>query len=124
MSPNFLWDACGAALLLAVLSFVAQWRGQVRYRRELEEIRKTFERQQAESAEAASELRREFAALERSALAPPEPPGAGSLNRSTRARALQMLRTGISPETAAASLGLAKREMRLLERVAQTFCAR
>jgi type II secretory pathway component PulM len=124
MSPNSLLDACGAALLLAVLSFVAQWRGRIRHCRDLEEIRATFERQKAESAAAASDLRREFAALEKSALAPPEPPGTGSLNRSTRARALQMLRTGISSETAAASLGVAKREMRLLERVSQTFYLR
>jgi hypothetical protein len=121
MSPGFLLDACGVAVLLALLSFVAQWRGRVRHRRELQDIRAAFERQRTESADVASELRGQFQALEKCALAPP---GAGSLNRSARARALQMLRSGISPETAAASLGVAKREMRLLERVSQTFYVR
>jgi hypothetical protein len=124
MSPELLLNACGGALLLATLSFVAQWRGRVRHRRDLDELRATFERQHSESAETASALRGKFDALEKAALTPPEPPAAGSLNRSARAQALQMLRTGISSDTAAASLGVAKREMRLLERVSRTFYVR
>src|SRR4051794_14130524 len=41
----------------------------------------------------------------------------GRLSRSSRARALQLLRSGVSPETAAESMGMATREMQLLARV-------
>jgi len=46
----------------------------------------------------------------------------GRLNRSTRAQALKMLRSGVSPETAANSLGMATRELRLLARVSELLC--
>jgi hypothetical protein len=71
-----------------------------------------------------AELKQGFDALEQFVLSPAEPPRAGSLNRSARSQALQLLRSGMSPETAAATLGMGRREMRLLDRVAQTFSPR
>ena len=41
----------------------------------------------------------------------------GRLGMPARARALRMLRSGMSAETAAAELGLARNEVRLLEKV-------
>jgi hypothetical protein len=47
----------------------------------------------------------------------------GRLNLSSRAQAMQLLRAGISPETAAITLGMASRELRLLARVSRILSA-
>jgi hypothetical protein len=48
----------------------------------------------------------------------------GRLNQSARAQALQMLRAGISPDTAANTLGTATRDIRLLAKVSRLLAFR
>ena len=48
----------------------------------------------------------------------------GRLNLSVRAQALQLLRAGMSPDTAAATLGVPSRDIRLLEKVSRILVAR
>ncbi len=45
----------------------------------------------------------------------------GGLTRSTRAQAMQMLRSGMSPENIATRLGIGRREMRLIAHVSRTL---
>jgi hypothetical protein len=117
--------AAAASLLLvllpAVLLVAARRRSRTQTRGELECLRASFEREKITSAEALSELKKGLGALENQVRSAPEAPQPGGLNRSARAEALRLLRSGMSPETAAASLGMGKREMRLLERVSRTF---
>jgi hypothetical protein len=113
-----------AALFLVSLSMLLQWRGRSRSLRELAALRAEMESQKAASTQMLTDLRRGFEGLEETVRTPPEPPRAGGLNRSERAQALQLLRSGMSPESAAAALGMGRREMRLLERVSQTIYLR
>jgi hypothetical protein len=46
----------------------------------------------------------------------------GRLNHSSRAHALQLLRSGVSPDNAATSLDMPRREMRLLAKVSRLLC--
>jgi hypothetical protein len=48
-----------------------------------------------------------------------EEAGLGGLNRTKRSQAMQLLRSGMSPETAASTLGITTREMRLISRVSR-----
>jgi len=57
--------------------------------------------------------------LEASLPARDEPRPQESLNLSTRARALQLLRAGMSPDTAAVNLGMPTRDVRLLATVSR-----
>ncbi len=113
-----------AAMFLVWLSFAAQWRSRARQRTELAKLQVELDSQKAASSASFSELNRDVLALREEVRTPPEPPRAGGLNRSARAQALQLLRSGVSPESAATSLGMGKREMRLLEQVSQTLYAR
>jgi hypothetical protein len=45
--------------------------------------------------------------------------GWGGLTRTRRSQAMQLLRSGMSPESAASSLGIAMREMRLISKVSR-----
>jgi hypothetical protein len=47
--------------------------------------------------------------------------GKTGLNRSARAQAMRLLRCGTTPESAAATLGMGSREMRLIARVCGTL---
>jgi hypothetical protein len=116
-----LAGAAGLSFLF-VPSAAVQWRRRRRNRRELADLREAIERQQMASLEMFSEVHRSVAMLEEGLRGVRETPKAGVLNRSARAQALQLLRSGLSAETAGPSLGIGKREMRLLERVSQTLC--
>jgi hypothetical protein len=47
----------------------------------------------------------------------------GRMNRTSRAQAMRLLRSGVSPDTAAATLGVARREIKLLATVSQLLAA-
>jgi hypothetical protein len=111
-------------LVATLFSLIWQWRDRKVRRREVEALRKSFEKEQMVCLEMFSSVHRTIATLEEGVVSLRQAPRAGGLNRSTRAQAMQMLRSGHSAEAAASSLGIGKREMRLLERVSQTLCAR
>jgi hypothetical protein len=110
-----------AGFVLALVLLAAQWRYRAQSRRDFEGLQRSFALEQKLCADTFLDLKRHLAAREQ---LPRETPKPGALSRSTRAEALRLLRSGLSHETAASSLGIGKREMRLLERVAHTLCAR
>ena len=119
--------AVAVGLLVTLLSLILQWRDRTARRREVEKVealRKSFEKEQMVCLEMFSDVHRTIATLEEGIGALRQAPKAGGLNRSVRAQAMQMLRSGQSADAAASSLGICRREMRLLERVSQTLCAR
>ena len=101
----------------AAFSLVA-WR---RFRSELAadtmRLREETARCEADCAARITEFRLQFDALAVSMRNTEELLREGRLNRSSRAQAMHLLRTGVSPDTAAARLGMAKREMNLLSKV-------
>ncbi|MGD1070105.1 MAG: hypothetical protein ABSB15_08180 [Bryobacteraceae bacterium] len=68
-------------------------------------------------------LRRDFAALELNMQNRNEILREGRLNRTGRAQAMRLLRSGVSPDTAAATLGVARREIKLLATVSRLLAA-
>jgi hypothetical protein len=47
----------------------------------------------------------------------------GRMNGTSRAQAMRLLRSGVTPDTAAATLGVARREIKLLATVSQLLAA-
>lgn len=76
--------------------------------------------QQAEYSEQIARLGRNVAALEQSAQNVDEV-RTGELSRSVRSQAMQLLRSGMSPESAASALRIGRREMRLIASVSSTL---
>ena len=115
--------AAGAAgLIPALAALFMQERQRKRNRRDLEALRGSMERQQMACLEMFSEVNRSVTTLEEGLKGLRESPKAGGLHRSVRMQAMQLLRSGQPADAAASSLGLGRREMRLLERVSQTLC--
>jgi hypothetical protein len=75
---------------------------------------------QVEYSEQIAQLGRNVAALEQSAQNVDEV-RTGGLSRSARSQAMQLLRSGMSPESAASALRIGKREMRLIATVSSTL---
>jgi hypothetical protein len=100
-----------------MISMITQWRQCGRFRRDATSAHEALKLGRSECAEQFAELRKTQQTLEESLHSTRDVLRDGRLNRSTRAAALQLLRTGMSPDTAASSLGLAKREMHMLARV-------
>jgi hypothetical protein len=119
---TYLAGAGVAGLMSALLALYQQRRQRNRSRRDLEALRGSMERQQMACLEMFSEVNRSLTTLEDGVKSLRETPKSGSLNRSIRTQALQLLRSGQSSDAAASSLGLGRRETRLLERVSQTLC--
>jgi len=115
----------GAAGLVPVL--LVLWlhrRHRNRLRRDLEALRGSMERQQMVCLEMFSEVNRTLTTLEEGMNGLRQNPKSGTLNRSTRAQAMKLLRSGVSADAAASSLGVGRREIRLLENVSQILCGR
>jgi hypothetical protein len=117
MTPDLALIAGAAASGAAAISMLTQWRHCRRFRRETASTRETLELWRNECSEQFEELRKADQTLEASLRSTCDVLRNGRLNRSTRTAALQLLRTGMSPDSAASSLGLAKREMQMIARV-------
>jgi hypothetical protein len=76
--------------------------------------------QQVEYSRRIAELGSNVAALEQSAQNVDEV-RTGELSRSVRSQAMQLLRSGMSPASAASALRIGKREMRLIATVSSTL---
>lgn len=114
--------ACFVSALCMPGLFLGFWAAGCHRRRTALEI--TALRQEIETS--AMDCRRDverishgFEQLESGMCSSEELLSSGRLNRSARARALQLLRAGISPDNAASTVGLAKSEMRLLAHVSR-----
>lgn len=119
IDPALIAGVCGTAAGAACLLVLrgqgarAQWQ-----REELKaELESQLRQQGQEFSEQVARLGRSVEILELSAKSVEEA-GRG-LTRSRRSQAMQMLRSGMSPESAAASLGMGRREMRLIARVSR-----
>jgi hypothetical protein len=92
-------------------------------------LREALETHRAEYAGQLASLTRKLELLEAGSVGesgkrPHEALHDGRLNHSARAQALQLLRAGISPDTAANTLGTATRDIRLLAKVSRLLAMR
>ncbi|MES1258901.1 MAG: hypothetical protein ABUS51_10740 [Acidobacteriota bacterium] len=106
---------------------IALWVMACGYRRhserEFSRLRQIIDSDRTSCAEDFAGLSRRFEALERGRQSTDELLHGGRLSQSQRAQALQLLRTGVAPDTAAVTLGVATREMRLLAKVSRLLTA-
>ncbi len=104
-------------ILLAAFCLLLLRRRRMADDRRHSELLSLIEWQRAENAQQIAQLTRSVEVLERTQRSAEE--AAGGLTRSCRSQAMQLLRSGMSPETAASSVGLATREMRLMAKVSR-----
>jgi hypothetical protein len=93
-------------------------RQGTRLRHAREELEILLRQSQTEYRDGLNEVRRSIGFLERSGTQL-EDALRGGLTRSLRAKAMQLLRAGNTPDRAAAELGLGRSEMRLLANVSR-----
>ncbi len=104
----------------AIVGFIALRTQRVVGARKHSELLSMLDGQRKESAQQIAEIARGVEDLERSQRSIEEAGGSG-IPRSRRSQALQLLRSGMSPESAASSLGLGTREMRLIANVSRVL---
>jgi hypothetical protein len=112
-----------AGCLAALFSLLALRRYHAIASCESARLRCEFERLEALCRGQTDSLRRDFTALELSMQNTDEILREGRLYGTSRAQAMRLLRSGMSPDTAAATLGMAQREVKLLAAVAQLLTA-
>jgi hypothetical protein len=119
-----------AGCLAALFSLLAVRRCHLRASRDTGRLSLELERgqaflagQQALFSEELAGLRHALSTLELSMQNTDEILRDGRMNRTSRAQAMRLLRSGVSPDTAAATLGVARREIKLLATVSQLLAA-
>jgi hypothetical protein len=127
--PMVITDVVAAVgLIVGVVSLLVSWRqGWLRARGKQEmvdsqeclqkNLREEMERGRRHCEGQIVNVRETLAAAEMNAQVNLELLRDGRLGMPARARALRMLRSGMSAETAAAELGLARNEVQLLQKV-------
>lgn len=123
MNPNaaaFVWLAPAIAAAAAIVCFVALRGQRIAMARRHAELLATLDGRREECAEQIARLTRGVEDLERSRRSVEEA-GWSGLPRSRRSQAVQLLRSGMSPESAASSLGLGLRETRLIAKVSRVL---
>jgi hypothetical protein len=117
MTPDLALIAGTSACGGVAISMITQWRQRRKSGREATSVREALELRRTECSEQFEELKKAHQTLEESLHSTRDVLRDGRLNRSTRSAAVQLLRTGMSPDTAASTLGLARREMQMLAKV-------
>ncbi len=119
-----------AGCLAALFSLLAVRRCHLRASRDSSRLSHEFESAQALLAgrqtlfsEEIAGLRHALSTLEIGMQNTDEILRDGRMNRTSRAQAMRLLRSGVSPDTAAATLGVARREIKLLATVSQLLAA-
>jgi hypothetical protein len=131
---GFASMASGSALVVCIVAAfclpgfcIALWVLVSGYRRrsddEFSRLWRIIDSNRVSCVEDLAGFSRSLEAIGRSMQSSDELLGDGRLSQSSRARALQLLRTGIAPDTAAVTLGIATREMRLLAKVSRLLTA-
>jgi hypothetical protein len=110
--------AAGAGLLAGILSMFLSWRHRSAQRVGSERLRMEMERRHEECLRQLGRVTEEFATSERAAHSSMELLSGGRLAIPARTRALRMLRSGKAADTTAIELGLGRREVELLAKVA------
>ncbi len=112
-----------AGCFAALFSLLALRRYHSIAARESVRLSGELERRQADCMEQIGGLRNDLITLESSLQNTEEILRDGRLNRTTRAQAMKLLRSGISPDIAASTLGMAVREMKLMATVSRLLSA-
>jgi hypothetical protein len=107
-----------AATLIAILCLASLRQQRATARRQRAEVLSMINRQREETAQQISEVSRAVEALNESRQSIEAACGDG-FPLSRRRDAIRLLRSGVSPETAASSLGIATREMLLIAKVSR-----
>lgn len=118
--------ATGAAagLMAGMLSVWLHRRARSAWRLEAEELRAEMLRIRGECLAEAGRVGNEFEAWKRETQMAADAVCDGRLSASVRSRAMRMLRAGVTPAAAAAELGLARSEVRLLQEVTAALTGR
>jgi hypothetical protein len=119
--------ACGLLALAFIVSVAVYFlRGSLVVRSgrvvpdpELQKIKEALEAHEARYASEMASLSRQLDLLESAMKYPEQILRDGRLNVPARTQASQLLRAGLSPETAALNLGMATRDLRLLAKVSR-----
>jgi hypothetical protein len=119
--PGFIAGA--SAMLGSVFCLLALRKRGAAFERTQAELRAMLRAHKAECSERIEQLGCGVAILELTAQNIDEAGKAG-LTRSVRSQAMQLLRCGTSPDSAASTLGIGRREMRLLARVSRILSPR
>ncbi len=120
-----LWDVVGSAgFVLGFAGLVVSWLQARGRNRDLVCLRAEMDRERVECLTRLDSLALDLKTAEASAQSSLELLRDGRLSLPARARALQMLRSGVSAETAAGELGMARSEVRLLQKVAAVLAMR
>jgi hypothetical protein len=117
LDPGILTGVLGC--LVSAASFVLVRRYHAGSARDTTLMREEWGAQRIGHTTEIESLKRHIQSLETSLKNSDEILREGRLNHSSRAHALQLLRSGISPDSAAASLDMPRREMRLLAKVSR-----
>jgi hypothetical protein len=113
-----------AGLLVGIFSVCMNWRQKRSLRNEAACLRDEAKRHHGECLKQISDVGENLASLERNAQSNAELLRDGRLGMPARARALGLLRSGMSADSAAAELGIARNDVRLLEKVALLLAPR
>lgn len=121
IDPGIIAGASGIAG--SAICLLALRKDRIAAERTHAELRALLSAHQAECAERTEQLGRGIAFLELSAQNRDEA-GRPALTRSLRSQAIQLLRSGMPPDSAASTLGISRREMRLIAHVSRALSLR
>jgi hypothetical protein len=107
-----------ASLLGGILSLYLNWRHRSGLGRVAARLRDDMDHLRRDCLQQIGHVGEGLATLERSAQTSAELLQDGRLSIAGRARALRMLRSGMSSDSAAIELGMSRSDVRLLEKVA------
>lgn len=118
---------CAAAAFGLPALCLGLWVVACRYRRnserEFSRLQQMIDGYRTTCARDVAGIARNLEALEASMQTSDELLRAGRLSHSCRVQALQLLRAGIAPDTAAVTLGIPNRDVRLLAKVSRLLIA-
>ena len=124
MTLSALWGEFGlapvvgaAGLLIGVLNLAHSRRLRTAAAREQVRAKQEFQVQLRDCLIQLASVSQQLEKIETGAQTDFALPGAGGFGRTTRSRAMRLLRTGMTADTAAAELGLQKAEVRLLSKI-------
>jgi len=112
-----------SGILGSVICWLALRQRRIAVERTHAELWAMLGAHKAECSEKIEQLGRGIAVLELSAQNRDEAGNAG-LTRSVRSQAMQLLRSGMPPDSAASTLGIGRREMRLIAGVSRALSLR
>ncbi len=121
MTIDWALALAGCACVIGGWSAFASFSNGRRLSREAKQLRNEMFSQALEGASNVESLKQSLGNLQTCMQSTDEVMRESRLNRSVRAQAFEMLRAGVSPDTAASKLGIARREMTLLARVSRAL---